>query len=1762
MTASAQIVAALSRKEYGAARQAIESVLADDPRDGEMWFLLGIAQRGQGDPASAVDSYRRALATHAAFPDVWFNLGNALSDLPSAASKAEAMTAYAEAIRRAPQHRGALECLLALSRQLNQPAVAVVATGRLLELTPGDWPRRIDHLRALREAGQSGDSFKFFQAWLPEGLDQTGLLIEGGLILEARGDFRALAALYGRLETLLPGNATIKFLLGLNRLRIGQNTLALQVLREAEALGMTDRALWVNLGTALARLDRVEEALTYMQRAAPNFDTDPASYVFSFALKQKLCDWSGYGELRSTLLEPALASAARQLAAPAPLGVYPALPFPFTAFPGPISEAEQLQIARAFGRYTERGVTPYSAHPWAGSHARIRLGYLSADIHDHATAHLMLGLFKRHDRTRFEVFVYSYGPDDGTFYRDRVRADVEHFVDLMTLPDRDAAARIHADQIDVLVDLKGYTREARSSILAYRPAPVQVAWLGYPGSLGADYIDYALVDADVVPPEQAPYYSEKLLYMPGSYQVNDDEQAAADEVPTRAAAGLPAKGFVFCSFSAHFKIDPLAFDLWMRVLRAVPDSVLWLIDGYPAAREAMRTRAEAAGVSGKRLIFAPRVKKPEHLARHALADLFLDSFAYNAHTTMSDALWAGLPAISFAGSTFATRVGAGLLRAAGFPELVATTHDAYFELAVGLARDKARLASLRQRLRRNRLASSLFDTKAFAHDWEARLLDIVAPNSRRQQENARHVAQLQAAMTALEKEDIAGAVNQTETLLDGGCERPDAWNAYAVALRRDRQFALARLAYTRGLRLMPNYSDLMGNLGNLLREEDRLDEGLVYFQRAVQFCNAANRRTVLSNLASALSANAQPAEQLAVLDTALREFPGDPDFRWDRALCLLMLGRVREGLLDYESRFDRKNPPPRAYPAPQWMGGELTGQTLFLHWEQGYGDSIQFLRFLPLLVARGAKLVMEVQPGLGPLVASIPGVTEVVQAGIDSHLPSHDCWSSLMSVPLRLGIDEAALPVAEAYLTADPARRALWRERLDAALPLLANPASPKRGKKTAAPARRPRIGLIWAGNPNVKNDRLRSPRLAPLLPLFDLPGIDWVLLQQGDGRRDLVGRNLPGRVCDVATEIRDFADTAAVMAELDLVVSTDTSTAHLAAALGVPTWVLLHYASDWRWGLGERSLWYPSARLFRQHALADWSAVVAGVSAALVESFDLPVPRGRAKSGVASRSIASGPVQLQKSAQVAALGAPDADNARLVEAAFGMYQRGRWHLARWVIRQALTVNPDRQDAWCLLGVVAKNLGDYAEAERAYRQALEIVPDYADCWLNLGNLFRHRKDWAQAKPVYEALLRLQPKHAVALNLLSDVVRELGELDRAETLAREAIALKPDYPDAWGHLGNALNDLERFDEAAVAYDTALSLPGGPPDNLYNKGVALQRARKVEQALDCYRRILAEKPGEIPAHYNLATSLLTIGEFGEGLAEYEWRLKKPDLLPRPYPQPVWMGEPLAGRTLLLYWEQGCGDTLQFLRFIPLIQKQGGRIVLEVQHGLKEIAATVEGVDQVIEIVNGEPAALAFDCHAAILSVAARLGIGRSGHPALPVGAYLKAPPATDPALRLPPAKGGRKRVGLVWAGNPEVKNDRVRSPRLFPLAPLFDLANIDWVILQKGDGRRDLEQLAMPENTLDPAVAVKSFADTAVVMTQLDLMISSDTSTAHLAPALGVPTWPLLHYAADWRWMSGETTAWYPESRLFRQESPGDWAGAVHRLRQALEEWSRS
>ncbi|MFN3914040.1 MAG: tetratricopeptide repeat protein [Aquabacterium sp.] len=367
-----------------------------------------------------------------------------------------------------------------------------------------------------------------------------------------------------------------------------------------------------------------------------------------------------------------------------------------------------------------RHVQPVQRRERTRQPERMRIGYLSSDFHQHATCVLMCELFEHHDRSQFEVFAYSTGVDDRSAMRRRVEVAVEHFIDVKGLPDQAIAERIADDDLDLLIDLKGYTAGNRMGVLARRPAPLQAAFLGFPATTGAHFIDYIIGDPVVTPAEHAHHFSEKIAQMPVCYQPNDRKRPLPQPM-TRAQAGLPEGKLVLCGFNQSYKISAEVLDVWTELLNDLPDAVLWLLDWHGQARPNLMSELAMRGIGPERVLWAPRWDLAPHISRMALADIFIDTWPCNAHTTASDALWAGLPVVTYVGKTFASRVASSLLNACDLPELVCDSIDAYKSCVLNLAADSAARQVLRQRLDVARQSSRLFDSQQFARDYEALL---------------------------------------------------------------------------------------------------------------------------------------------------------------------------------------------------------------------------------------------------------------------------------------------------------------------------------------------------------------------------------------------------------------------------------------------------------------------------------------------------------------------------------------------------------------------------------------------------------------------------------------------------------------------------------------------------------------------------------------------------------------------------------------------------------------------------------------------------------------------------------------------------------------------------------------------------------------------------------------------------------------------------------------------------------------------------------
>jgi protein O-GlcNAc transferase len=704
------------------------------PNYAEAFLALGNALKQQSNLEEAIRSYRSAIAAKPGYAEAHNNIGVLLQ---MQGKLEQAAIAYSEAVALRPAYAEAQFNLGVVLHQRHELDAAEAAYRRVIALDPGIAVAHNNLGTVLKDQGLLDEALAAFKNAIKLKPDYAEAFYNGGTVLQQQAKPEEALAAYGHAIELRKDYADAINNAGIILQELGRAGEAIEVYRQLLERIPAYADAHNNLGTALMAEGFAGEAQVAFEQALTHKGDFPEAFYNLGNVRRELGDLAeAIGAHRNALrLRPDYTDAFSQLvyhrAQACEWDNYQAdqerlidmvrhgvrVP-PFYLLSTPASASDQLICAQQWIRPIRPPREAVFEHEAPVESGRIRLGYLSGDLHQHATAQLTAELFERHDRDRFEVVAYSYGPDDNSPIRARLMSAFDRFVDIRALSHREAAGRIHADKVDILVDLKGYTHHARPAISAYRPAPVQVSYLGYPATMGADFIDYIVVDPFVVPASQQPFFSERLVHLPCSYQANDRRREVA-RARTRKDWGLPTEGLVLCSFNNSYKISPVFYDIWMRLLRSVPGSVLWLLETNALVKGNLRSEAEKRGVNPGRLIFAPVVASAEHLRRHQHADLFLDTLPCNAHTTASDALWAGLPVLTCSGDTFAGRVAGSLLTAIGMPELVTGSLEEYEQTALALTRDPQRLIALRRKLELDRDACALFDLPKLTTNIEA-----------------------------------------------------------------------------------------------------------------------------------------------------------------------------------------------------------------------------------------------------------------------------------------------------------------------------------------------------------------------------------------------------------------------------------------------------------------------------------------------------------------------------------------------------------------------------------------------------------------------------------------------------------------------------------------------------------------------------------------------------------------------------------------------------------------------------------------------------------------------------------------------------------------------------------------------------------------------------------------------------------------------------------------------------------------------------------
>jgi protein O-GlcNAc transferase len=694
-------VALLALNRPAEALANFDKILSVAAQDASALFGRGTVLAQLGRPDEALLSIDRALSIQPNHVPALFNRGTILA---GQGRYPGALAAYDQVIGLAPTHVDALNNRGNVLAQLERYSEAVASFDRVLAIKPDHITALTNRSAALRQLHRYDEALASCDRALaldPNNID--GLNNRGNILLRLNRATEAIAC-YERILSKKDDNPEALVNSAFAYHALGQHAEALQYADNAIAVDPDYANAFFIRGDALAKLDRQDEAAQSYERGLALDPNHPYAFGTSIWAYLSACNWERTEALLPVIEEKV--AAAKSIIAP------------FTLLMLPISPATHLNCARYFVRRQMPQVAPIG--PLTRKRAeKIKLAYLSCDFHRHPVGYGIAGVFEEHDRSRFEVHGVSYGADDGSETRTRIATAVDHFHDVRERSDREVAALLSELAVDIVVDLAGHTENARMGILAYRPAPIQVSYFGYPGTSGAEFIDYIMADRVVLPSDQQPFFSEKIVHLPDSYQANDSKRQAALIAPTRADIGLPDDAFVFTCFNNAYKLSRPMVGIWARLLTTCPNSLLWLYYINDSAQANLQQELISHGVDPSRVILAPFVEQPDHLARLRLADLFLDTLPYNAHTTASDALWAGVPVLTCLGPTFAGRVAGSLLQAVGLPELITNSLEEYETLAQKLASDPTLLGSLRERLSQNRLSHPLFGTARLTRHIES-----------------------------------------------------------------------------------------------------------------------------------------------------------------------------------------------------------------------------------------------------------------------------------------------------------------------------------------------------------------------------------------------------------------------------------------------------------------------------------------------------------------------------------------------------------------------------------------------------------------------------------------------------------------------------------------------------------------------------------------------------------------------------------------------------------------------------------------------------------------------------------------------------------------------------------------------------------------------------------------------------------------------------------------------------------------------------------
>jgi tetratricopeptide (TPR) repeat protein len=950
--------------------------------------------------------------------------------------------------------------------------------------------------------------------------------------------------------------------------------------------------------------------------------------------------------------------------------------------------------------------------------------------------------------------------------------------------------------------------------------------------------------------------------------------------------------------------------------------------------------------------------------------------------------------------------------------------------------------------------------------------------------------------------------------------------------------------YRKAIQAEPGYIAAANHLAICLGETGRLHEAVETLELAAR--NAPKSAETMCNLGNAYRriGRFDAAQAMYCRATAIK-----PDFaaaHFNLGIILLLQGDYECGWPEYEWRLHQFLPGsgyPNRFGLPLWQGEDLSAKTILVYDEQGFGDVFMFARYIALLRKAGACIALEVRRALHKLFTVLECADELLIREENQQPRLHcDYCVPLASLPFRFKTSLADIPDDVPYIHADPAETEKWRHTF---------------------PDNYLHVGFVWSGS-SIDTSRRCDPAL--FSAFSTITGVKCHGLQKDAG-----GGVIAGNFNQIAPDLIDFADTAAVIANLDLIVTIDTAVAHLAGAMGKPAWVLLPEIPDWCWLLArDDSPWYPTVKLYRQPERGNWEAVIqqlerdltllaeGALSSAQAHACDTPQ--------IPLEAYFSKAVHMQRSGDIVAAelfyrkvlkADPD-----IYEAYFNLagiaYCRRNLKQAADLFRKVLELKPDFPEAAFNLARVMEERKEYDTAIEAYRLSLVYHPAHFPSANNLGLLLLNINHPAEAIESLALAVRLKPNDWMPLNNLGLAYHRAGRLEAALSTFESATKLAPEHPRVWQNMGNAHMDRGELHAMRHCYCKALELTPEDAAAHYSFGKLCLEHRHLHDARTHFQEALRLNPDMIEAHLDLGFTLLHEGQYQLGWKELEWRFRSPhrhiNIYPFEFEVPCWQGERFTGKTLLVHSEQGFGDTIQFARFLPAVKARGGHVIFEVHSALVRLFEQFPGADGVRAIPEHGPPQSNFDMYIPLMSLGLHLDNDEqtfaTGVP------YL----AADPHLAIEwreRCRSNQLHVGIAWSSNPIQKTSHRKSCSPAHFEALADIDGIRWCSLQKNAENDTLRRLANKLDLDDWAADFGDFADTAAALQNLDLIITIDTAIAHLAGALGRPAWLLLCYYPDWRWkIEGQDSPWYPTLKLIRQPKPGDWEAVFQKVRTML------